>query len=91
MVLMTRRVMRSVAVLLVVLLLAVVLLPSCAEDEALTDPFYATTIYTWNGTAWNIVGADAGGYVVGPASSTDHGLVRYDGVRFSDNDSFEWL
>ncbi len=52
-------------IVLVAFLLAAMLVPvilaSCSPSDPLTDAFYAKTVYTWNGTAWNQV---QGGAVV---------------------------
>jgi len=68
-------------------LISTLFLSGCTAGDPITDDLYIRgDLYTWNGTAYQIVNTSLGGggggtgNVTGPVTSTDEGIARYDGV-----------
>jgi hypothetical protein len=54
------------------------LMVGCSASDPLTEPLYAEEIYTWNGTAWSIIGGSYNS-ITSDAVIADNYVVRGDG------------
>lgn len=58
---------------------SVAALPTGVAEGSLRYVADTDKLYQYSGSAWTVVG-DTSGYVVGPATSTDNAIVRFDGT-----------
>jgi hypothetical protein len=73
---------KLLALLTSLVALAMVSATGCSPTEPLTEPFYVTTLYTWNGTGWQQVNANASG-TLASGSGVFSGSVTADTVNIT--------